>query len=109
MSDSSKKVQMNFNAPVTGVAGNVEGDFVVNPNPKSPAEAAAEIQDLLAYLQQTYSTNLETAIQQEIKRSPTFKARLRNAMKEAGLETVKVIFAPLGIGIEAVRGWVEAE
>ncbi len=107
MSNSSKNVQ-NFYAPVTGVAGNVE-NFVVNPTPKSPAEAAVEIQELLAHLQQTYPTNLEVAIQQEIKRNPTFKVRLRNALKEAGLETAKVLFAPLGIGIEAVRGWMEAE
>jgi hypothetical protein len=108
MSDPSKNVQ-NFYAPVTGVAGNVERDFVVNPTPKSPAEAAVEIQELLAHLQQTYPTNLEVAIQQEIKRNPTFKVRLQNALKEAGLETAKVLFAPLGIGIEAVRGWMEAE
>ncbi|WP_190381841.1 hypothetical protein [Microcystis wesenbergii] len=41
---------MNFNAPVTGVAGNVEGDMIVNPQPKTPAESAREIQDLLTQL-----------------------------------------------------------
>jgi hypothetical protein len=38
------KVQMNFNAPVSGVDGNVEGDMIVNPTPKTPAESAQEIQ-----------------------------------------------------------------
>jgi hypothetical protein len=108
MSDTSK-VQMNFNAPVQNAAGNVEHDFIVNPPPKTITESAVEIQQLLTHLQQTYPSNLESAIQQEIKHNPTFKARLRNAFKEGGLETLKVLFAPLGIGIEAVRGWVEAE
>jgi len=100
---------MNFNAPTQNVAGSVERDFIVNPPPKPITESAAEIKNLLTHLQQAYPSNLESAIQQEIKRNPTFKARLRNAFKEGGLETLKVLFAPLGIGIEAVRGWVEAE
>jgi HEAT repeats len=37
------KVQMNFNAPVTGAAGNVEGNFIVNAPEQNLAEAAAEI------------------------------------------------------------------
>lgn len=103
------KVQMNFNAPVSAAPGNIEGDLVVNPTPKTPEEAAKEIQDLLAYLQESNPTDIEAAVNQEIIRNPTFKSRLRNALKEAGLETAKVIFAPLGIGIEAVRGWCGAE
>ena len=34
------KVQQNFNAPVTGVAGNVEGDMIIHaPEPKITAAA----------------------------------------------------------------------
>lgn len=108
MSDTSK-VQMNFSAPVQNAAGNVENDFVVNSQSKPIAESAAEIQELLTYLQRTYPSNLEIAVQQEIKHNPSFRARLRNALKEGGVETLKLLFAPLGIGIEAVRGWIEAE
>lgn len=72
-------------------------------------EAAAEIQKLLVQLQQTYPNDIEKAVREEIKRNPTFRDRLRNAFKEGGLETLKVIFAPLGIPIEFVRGWLEAE
>jgi hypothetical protein len=80
-------------------------------------EAAAEIQQLLKQLEETYPTateeEKETAlaikVQQEIKRNPTFKARLRNALKEGGIEALKVLFAPVGIPIEMVRGWIEAE
>jgi hypothetical protein len=103
------KVQQNFYAPIEGVAGNIEGDMIINQKPQTPAEAAKEIQDLLSFLQQANPTNLEAALQQAIRKDPTFKSRLRNALREAGVETVKVIFAPLGIGIEAVRGWLEAE
>jgi hypothetical protein len=81
------------------------------------AEAAAEIQQLFKQLEETYPTateeEKETAlairVQQEIKRNPTFKARLRNALKEGGIEALKVLFAPIGIPIEMVRGWIEAE
>ncbi len=109
MANDPKKVSMTFNAPVQVATGNIEGSLVVNPNPKTPEEAAKEIQDLLIHFQESNPTDIEAAVNQEIIRNPTFKSRLRNALKEAGLETAKVIFAPLGIGIEAVRGWRDAE
>ncbi|NEN96392.1 MAG: hypothetical protein F6K50_12870 [Moorea sp. SIO3I7] len=81
------------------------------------ADAAAEIQELLQQLEQSYpnATEIEkqsalaVTLQQAIKQNPTFKARLRNALKEGGLEALKVLFAPIGIPIEMVRGWIEAE
>jgi CheY-like chemotaxis protein len=109
MAANDPKIQMNFNGPVSGVAGNVEGDLLVNPPLKTPEEAAKEIRDLLTYLQKSNPTDIESAINQEIIRNPTFKSRLRNALKEAGLETAKIIFAPFGIGLEAFRGWRDAE
>jgi hypothetical protein len=72
-------------------------------------KAAAEIQQLLAQLQQAYPEDIGSAVREEIKRNPNFRDRLRNAFKEGGLETLKVLFAPLGIPIEFVRGWIEAE
>ncbi|EDX71450.1 Pentapeptide repeat protein [Coleofasciculus chthonoplastes PCC 7420] len=81
------------------------------------ADAAAEIQQLLQQLEQTYpnATEIEkqsalaVTLQQEIKQNPTFRTRLRNALKEGGIEALKVLFAPIGIPIEMVRGWIEAE
>jgi hypothetical protein len=81
------------------------------------AEAAAEIQKLIQQLEETNPTAtvaekqsaLAIEIQQEIKRNPNFKARLRNALKEGGIEALKVLFAPIGIPIEMARGWIEAE
>lgn len=72
------KIQMNFNAPVSGVAANVEGDMIVNPEPKTPAESAREIQDLLTQLQATNSTTSEAElVRQVIRNNPTLKARSR--------------------------------
>ena len=81
------------------------------------ADAAAEIQQLLQQLEQNYpdATEIEKQsalavnLQQEIKQNPTFKARLTNALKEGGIEALKVLFAPIGIPIEMVKGWIEAE
>ncbi|NER31967.1 MAG: hypothetical protein F6J89_31265 [Symploca sp. SIO1C4] len=81
------------------------------------ADAAAEIQQLLQQLEQTYpdataiekQSALAVTLQQEIKQNPTLRARLKNALKEGGIEALKVLFAPIGIPIEMVRGWIEAE
>ncbi|MEQ8536146.1 MAG: hypothetical protein RIB93_01570 [Coleofasciculus sp. D1-CHI-01] len=106
-------------------AGEVKGDYknLQHFNNYAPeqkqtlAQAAAEIQQLLEQLKQTYPNATETerqsalvvTLQQEIKHNPTFRTRLRNALKEGGIEALKVLFAPIGIPIEMVRGWVEAE
>ena len=117
MADSSK-VQQTFNitGPVTGFAGNVEGDQnIYTPGQRqSLAEAAAEIQQLLDQLAQINPTSTEVvaeAIHQEIKRNPTLKARLISALKAGGLEALKAIFNhPLfSIPAETVKGWLEAE
>ena len=50
-------------------------------------------------------------IQQEIKRNPTLKARLVNALKTGGIEALKAIFNnPLvSIPVETIKGFLEAE
>ncbi|NEQ73417.1 MAG: pentapeptide repeat-containing protein [Okeania sp. SIO2C9] len=81
------------------------------------ADAAVEIQQLLQQLEQNYpnATEIEkqsalaVTLQQEIKQNPTLKARLINALKEGGIEALKVLFGPIGIPIEMVKGWIEAE
>jgi hypothetical protein len=104
------KVQMNFNAPVSGVAGNVEGDMIVNPVPKTPAESAREIQDLLTQLQATNPTTSEAElVRQVIRNNPTIKARLINAIKQGGTEALKVFFPVVSIPMETIRGFLEAE
>lgn len=83
----------------------------------SLSEAATEIKNLLNQLEETYpnataaekQTALAVTVQQEIKQNPTFRTRLSNAFKEGSIETLKVLFAPVGIPIEMIRGWIEAE
>lgn len=73
------------------------------------AKTAAEIQELLNQLQKNNCGDIQIAVSEEIKRNPNFRDRLRSALKEGGIETLKQLFAPLNIPIEFVRGWVEAE
>lgn len=129
MADTPKK-QSNYNLQRSKISGsfitaekvhaNHIGDNINNYPPEqrqSLADAAAEIQQLLEQLEHNYpnATEIEkhsvlsVTLQQEIKQNPTFKAKLKNALKEGGIETLKVLFAPIGIPIEMVRGWIEAE
>lgn len=104
------KVQMNFNAPVSGVAGNVEGDMIVNPTPKTPAEAAQEIQQLLTQLSQNYPTNTEAEKQifvAQVEAEIKSNSRLRSILITGGIELIKILCPPLGIPIEMGRKWLE--
>ena len=78
-------------------------------------EAAAEIQKLLDQLAKTSPNSTEAtlvqAIQVEIKRNPTLKTRLINALKSGGVEALKAIFNhPLvSVPVETIKGFLEAE
>jgi uncharacterized protein YjbI with pentapeptide repeats len=129
MSNAPRKYTKNYFKGASFAGGFVDADTVhahqiggdiTNYPPEQRqnlAEAAAEIQQLLQQLEQTYpnATEIEkqsalaVTLQQEIKQNPTFRTRLRNALKEGGIEALKVLFAPIGIPIEMVRGWIEAE
>ncbi|WP_293096242.1 hypothetical protein [Moorena sp. SIOASIH] len=99
------------------IGGNININNYAPEQRQNLADAAAEIQELLQQLQQIYpkATKIEkqsalaVTLQQAIKQNPTFKTRLRNALKEGGIEALKVLFAPIGIPIEMVKGWIEAE
>jgi tRNA G26 N,N-dimethylase Trm1 len=114
MSDNPK-VQIQFNGPVYGAAGNVEGNQNINAPEQDLSEAATEIQQLLNQLAQDYPTISEAIIvnslKSEIKHNPTLKARLINALKSGGIEALKAIFNhPLvNVPIETIKGFLEAE
>jgi hypothetical protein len=81
-------------------------------------EAAAEIQQLLEQLSQTYptSTNAEkmkvvAEAADRIERNPTLKARVINALKAGGTEAVKeAINHPLvNILVATIEGWQDTE
>lgn len=82
------------------------------------AEAAAEIQQLLEQLSQSYPTTtqtekmaLVTKAVEEIERNPTLKARVIGALKAGSVETLKeLIDNPLvNVLLAALEGWQEAE
>jgi UDP-N-acetylmuramyl pentapeptide synthase len=87
------------------------------------AESAAEIQQLLEQLAKNNQTIVQSdnqavvvsAIHEEIKRNPTIKARLLNALKAGGTEALKqaldAIFKNLAVSIsvETIKGFIEAE
>lgn len=108
------EVEMNISGG-TGIAGKVVGNQNVYAaeTKQNLAEAAKEIQDLLYQLSLTNptSTDVVSAVHQEIRRNPTLKARLISALKAGGLEALKAIFNhPLfSIPAETVKGWLEAE
>ncbi|BAZ47776.1 HEAT domain protein repeat-containing protein [Nostoc sp. NIES-4103] len=127
------KVQMNFYASInsSNVAGNVEGDNINTqnnyPTIQNIAEVEKVLQQLLEQIEQTKPTPIQAQlivdqavekhpvlkdaqiIEQAIKRYPPLKVRLQRVIIAAGIETVKVLFAPAGIVIEAIRAWTEPE
>ena len=82
------------------------------------ADAAAEIQELLQQLEQSYptSTPLEkqvvvTEALKRIESNPSLKKRVMGALKVGGIEAIKeLVDHPLiNIFLAAVDGWQEAE
>ena len=86
------------------------GDVIAHnyPSPQNLAEAAMEIQNLLDQLAETKPLTSQV-IQQEIQENSDFKNRLKKSLSAGSIETLKVIFAPLGIPIEMLKAWLEIE
>ena len=106
----------NYNERIQG--DYVQGNYYVAGQPQSLAQAAAEIQQLLKQLEQTYPT-MTTSQQMvvaaeainQIESNPTLKKRVINAVKEGGLAAFeKAIDNPAGAFIVgAIKGWQEVE
>jgi len=103
-------------ANIANLGGTVNEQKIVQKTEVSKqnlAEATKEIEDLLNQLAKTNPSEATIAdtIQQEIKRNPTLKARLVNALKTGGIEALKVIFNNpfVSIPVETVKGFLEAE
>ncbi|BCL40218.1 pentapeptide repeat-containing protein [Nostoc sp. MS1] len=82
------------------------------------AQAAAEIQQLLNQLGETYPTNtplekqiVVTEALKEIERNPTLKARVIGALKAGGTEALKELLdhPAVNILLAALEGWQDAE
>lgn len=75
-------------------------------------DAAKEIQSLLNTLAETYNTTTDAGKEQlmkqlgkEVEKHPTW----RRALKEGGIELIKVLYAPIGIPLEMARVYLEDE
>ncbi|MHC5822435.1 MAG: pentapeptide repeat-containing protein, partial [Nostoc sp.] len=106
----------NYNERIRG--DYVQGNYYAAGQPQSLAQAAAEIQQLLKQLEQTYPTT--TTSQQmvvaaeainRIESNPLLKERVINAIKSGGLAAFeKAIDNPAGAFIVgAIKGWQEVE
>jgi|688.fasta_scaffold02648_25 uncharacterized protein YjbI with pentapeptide repeats len=130
MSQSPKK-QSNFNLQGAQFAGGLVdaetvnahqiGGNITNYTPEQKqnlAEAAAEIQQLLNQLEQTYPTtttsekmSVVARAVDKIENNPTLKARVIGALKAGGTEAFKeLIDNPLiNILLASIEGWQDAE
>ncbi|MBN3907088.1 MAG: pentapeptide repeat-containing protein [Nostoc sp. NMS1] len=103
------------------VTANQIGGNITNYNPEQKqnlAQAAADIQQLLNQLGQTYPTNTplekQIAVTEALKQidgNPTLKARVIGALKSGGTEALKeIVDHPLvNILLATLEGWQDAE
>ena len=115
MSDTPK-VQMNFNAPVQGAAGNVEGDMVVNAPQQDLAQAAKDIRDLLQQLDLDYAattaTEQTTALAKKVEQQkPEVRDRIVGALEKGGKKALeKLVDHPAAaIAIAVYEGWKDTK
>jgi hypothetical protein len=83
------KIQQNFNGTVYGVVGNVEGNMIINATQsQNLAEAAAEIQELLAQLTTAYPDQNKIAIANKaveaIEHNPKQKSKILKVIQAGG-------------------------
>lgn len=110
-------ITQNFNAPVGNVAATNHGKMqniqhIYAPEQQDLSEAAKEIQILLNTLAETYNTNTDAGkeklmneLDNEVKKHPKW----RRALKEGGVELIKLLFPPAGIPLEMARVYLEDE
>jgi cysteinyl-tRNA synthetase len=115
----SETRSINFNAPIEGVRY-VEGDNHYNTSlqPKQTlAEAAAEIQQLLNQLSQSYPSTTESEQKvvaakaiEEIEKRYQLKQRIVGALQSGGVETLReLVDNPIiNILLAALEGWKSA-
>jgi hypothetical protein len=107
-------IVMNFSAPVTGVAGTVQGDWIINNNHQDLSESMLEIQRLWEQFEQNNKVNLseneEAQIQAglvKINQNPKLRERFFSAVKNGSIETLKEVFnhPAVNIGVAVYEGW----
>lgn len=107
------------------VQGNQEATLYISKQQKDLDEVIAEINNLLSYAEEMNPTFLEMQVETQeaiehsptltdqklmelaVKSNPQLRERLRRVLTAVSIEAIKVIFAPAGILIEAVKAWIE--
>jgi hypothetical protein len=111
------KVQMNFHAPVYGIAGEVKGNMIVNVPNQNLATAAAEIKQLLDQLSKEYPSNtpagqaiIRAKAIEQIENDPTLRHRVVNALKEAGATALEeaIDHPAVKIVVACAKGFIDA-
>lgn len=108
------KVQQNFNAPVTGVAGNIEGDMIIYAPAPQPSAAEQQLQTVVTKLRQRYPNDTDAQLFQRLvegfeampRQNPQNWQRWRDIFSvlfTGGLEATKVLVPVVGIPIEVSR------
>ncbi|WP_211173328.1 hypothetical protein [Brasilonema bromeliae] len=112
MSEQSKASKYNFEkSEVVQIIEENQGTVIgKNVAEKTPAEAAKEIQDLLAQLQTNYPTTTEYEKQVFVNKfndEVKTNSRVRDVILAGGIELIKILCPPLGIPIEMGKRWLE--
>ncbi|MEM6432270.1 MAG: pentapeptide repeat-containing protein [Cyanobacteria bacterium P01_D01_bin.115] len=113
----SNPISQTFQGPVGNVAGTNQGKMQnIQHNYASERQslsgAAKEIRDLLDTLSETYNTTTDTGqgllmkqFDQEVEKHPKW----RRALKEGGVELMKLLFPPISIPWEMAMVYLEEE
>ncbi|MEM8805634.1 MAG: pentapeptide repeat-containing protein [Cyanobacteria bacterium P01_G01_bin.38] len=107
---SPPTVNQTFQGPVSGVAGNVQGDQIVQaPERQSLADAAVQIQQLLQQLAKTNPTATETDQKAFVGAAlpPTTKQRLAKALRQGGKTALAELLdnVYVNVAVAAIEGW----
>lgn len=101
------KVQMTFNAPVYGVAGNVEGDQIINT---VEPETLADIKKILANYPKATNTEAAEIIDTEFTQIQSNNSQrwqkwmdIFSVAFAGGTESVKILAPAVGIPIEVMK------
>lgn len=96
---------VNIDSTVNGSQIGIQHNYA---SEEDITKVSEEIQTFLQQLQQTHPNNIQSAVRDEIRKNASFYERVCFMLLGGGIETLKVIFPPIGIPIEMIRGWVEA-
>lgn len=109
------QITMTFMAPVSGAAGTVQGDQIIN-NRQDLSESMLEIQTLWKQFEQYYNVSVpqdqKAQVQAdlvEIDQNPTIRERFISALKSGSIEALKEItnHPAINFVVAIYEGWTK--